>query len=151
MNIYEALGQENDRILKIMRKLEDTSAHQPAAREELLGQARLHLAARKKMAEDHLYPLLLASPKTFRSVARGRQQTAEIESLLDQLAASDKKDPDCRYLVENLSSLTRGHVDWEEHTLFRQAMQVIPLEQAELLGASAEREREELLHRAPPS
>jgi hypothetical protein len=147
MDIYEALKQGNGRILKIMRKLEDTTARQPQEREELLRQATLHLAAQKKVEEDRFYPLLLASPKTFQAVSRARHEWGEIEDLVEQLAGSEKSDPGCRYLLEYLSSLVQRHVEWEEQTLFRQARQVIPPEQAEMLGEAAEREQEELRHR----
>jgi hemerythrin-like domain-containing protein len=146
MNIYEAIRQENARILKIMRQLEDTAAHQPEKREELLRLAHNHLAAQKTVEENRFYPLLLASPKTFEAVARARHENEEIDNVLDQLALMDKSDPDCRYLLEYLSGLVQRHIEWEEHALFRQASQVISPEQADLLGEVAAREQEVLRH-----
>lgn len=147
MEIYEALRRENAKILATIGKLEDTTAHQPAAREERLRQLQSHIRVEKKIAEDRLYPLLLASPKTYAMVGRARQENGEIEELLAQLAAVDPGDPGARYLLENLGSLVRRHVEWEEHDLFRLARAVIAPEHAALLGEAAAGEQLELYHR----
>jgi hypothetical protein len=141
MDIYEAIRQENVKISRIMRKLEDTAAHQPEKRESLLRQARQHLSAQRQVEENRFYPLLLASPKTFEAVARARHENEEIESVLDQLDLMDKSEPECGYLLEYLSGLVQRHMEWEERGLFRQARRVISPEQADLLGQAAEREQ----------
>jgi hypothetical protein len=102
MEIYEALKRENATILALIRKLEDTGAHQAEGREELLRHVKSHLLVQKKIEEDRLYPLLLASPKTFTAVGRARQEKGEIENLLAQLAAAELGAPRTRYLVEGL-------------------------------------------------
>ena len=147
MEIYAVLKRENAKILAALRKLESTSSHQPEARQQALHTLKSHLATQRQVEENRLYPLLLASPKTYGMVGRARQENGEIETLLAQLEAADPRDHPTRFLLESLSSAIHLHVSWEENELFPQARSVIPAEQAELLGEAAAGEQEALYHR----
>ena len=147
MEIYEALMRENGKILAALDRLENTTAHRPEARSERFRELHSHVRVERKLAEDQLYPLLLASPKALPLLRRGHDENREIEELLAQLAAADPGESRTRYLLESLASLVQRHVEWEEHELFPLARAVISPEHAALLGEAAAGEQVEFYHR----
>jgi hypothetical protein len=61
-DIFQLLKAETNKIMRVMKKLRDSSAHQPQEREALTGEARARILAKNRIEERHLHPLLDIAP-----------------------------------------------------------------------------------------
>ncbi|MFP4071303.1 MAG: hemerythrin domain-containing protein [Desulfovibrionales bacterium] len=150
MDIFDVLKKENARQLTILRKLEDTSAHQGSTREALLNQLRISLRALFQVEEDHLYPALLLFEHNQDLVFRGKDDAREIESILEKLLDLPPHHEQFEFLVERLHGGLEIHIRLKERELYPVVKKAIPEDLAQTLGTMATEElgnlRRQLAH-----
>jgi hypothetical protein len=142
MNIFEVLRREDVRLLKILRKLEDTTSAQAAQRELLLHQVRLHVFTLNVVLREHFYPTVVLSlsgedqqlPGT---VEKMRGEDEELERLLEQLGETDPQEKLHGTLLERLFGQVKLLAKRKEGELYEPAMRLMHQDQADTLGEMA--------------
>jgi hypothetical protein len=139
MNIFELLRKEEVRLLKILRKLEDTSSREIQERELLLHQVRIHALTLNEILREHFYPTVVLSlgkeePRLLQAVERAQEDDAEIERILEGLAEMQPWERSYKLLVERLVAQARLNAQWRERELFERASRLMPEGQAADLG-----------------
>jgi hypothetical protein len=150
MNVYDVLKEEDARLLKLLRKLEDTTSGQTQDRELLLNQVRIHTKAQIQVEEGHLYPALRLQPELVTLFEHLEREHREIKNLLDQLNETPSQDERFELIIERLSGQADKLINWRKQELFPKAERVLPADQAEMLGEVVEEEirtfRREIAH-----
>jgi hypothetical protein len=135
MNIFELLRKEEVRLLKILRKLEDTSSRETQERELLLHQVRIHAVTLNEILREHFYPTVVLSlgknePRLLQAVERAQEDDAEIERILEESAEMQPWEKPYKHLVERLVAQVRLSAQWRERELYERASRLMPEDQA---------------------
>jgi hypothetical protein len=142
MNIFELLRREDIRLLKILRKLEDTTSPQAAEREMLLHQVRIHVFPLNVVLREHIYPTIVLSlgnqdQSLLEIVERARGEDEELEGLLDQLGEVSPQEKLFGTLLERLLGQGKLLAQWKERELYEPSMRLMEQDQADALGEMA--------------
>jgi hypothetical protein len=139
MNIFELLRREDVRLLKILRKLEDTTSRETEERELLLHQVRIHIFSLNEILREHFYPTVVLSlskedPALREAVERAKKEDDEIDGILDRLAEVQPWEKPYKHLVERLYAQARINVERRERELYEPASRLMGEDQANALG-----------------
>jgi hypothetical protein len=140
VNIFEFIASEDERLAKLMAKLEDSTAGEPRVREMLLNQARIQLGALKRVEDEHFYPALRLYDETREAADSFRDKSDAVEQAMAEALKADTSDPEAKHAVEALSSQVRAFAEYKEKTLFPLVRDAIPGDLAETLGDVAEQQ-----------
>jgi hypothetical protein len=138
MEIFELVEMENSKILNTLRKLEDTSAHQPEERGRIFQDVQRRIERMVQLEEEYLYLLLQTDARTRDDAQTSRQQMRAIRNLLKEMDQTPPTDTRFKYLIERLYGEYQLHAEWEEKDFFKEAKKVVGPEQAILLGERAQ-------------
>lgn len=144
MDIYEFLQGENKKILYTLKKLEDAASHEPGEREALMEEAGKRILVQNRIEDEYLFPFLRSDSKTAPVVDSFEDENRETEELLKELRHMSKTDKRFAFLAERLHGQILQHARREHDELFPQLRQVVPDDQARLLGDRIEERRLEL-------
>jgi hypothetical protein len=138
MDAVTLLKREDAKLLKILRKLEDTTAGDPAERELLVNQARIQIRAGQQAEEDILLPELRFHGKP-EAAERTAQEGREILGTLNELRNQPPDRSEYQYIIERLHGQVLQHVQWKEHEVLPWLGRIITPEETETLGERLER------------
>ncbi|MEZ4599526.1 MAG: hypothetical protein R2940_07030 [Syntrophotaleaceae bacterium] len=134
MDMTDIFERENSKIESNLKKLEDSTAHQPEDRSQLWKEVRDRIQRLNQVEEDNLYALLHTDPRSRKQAEKSRQDVRDLENLLREMDKTPITDKRFQYLIERLHGEFMSHRDWEKDTLFRLAREVLSPEQAEILA-----------------
>jgi hypothetical protein len=142
MNIFELLRREDVRLLKILRKLEDTTSRETQERELLLHQVRIQVYFLNEVLREHFYPTIAISlagedPALTEALEKARQEDEEIDALLDRLAGVQPWEKQYKLLVGRLVAQIKANAEWKEREIYERASRVMDEDQANTLGEMA--------------
>lgn len=146
MDAITVLKREDSKLLKILRKLEDTTASQPTERELLVNQARIQISSGLKAEKDVLLPELRFHGRP-EAAERLEQDGREMLGLVEELRSRPPDQSGYKLLIERLHGQARQSAQWKEHELLPWFGRIISPEEAETLGERLERSITELRRR----
>lgn len=140
VNIYQFIAAEDERLAKLMDRLEDSTAGEPRIREMLLNQARIQFGALKRVEDEHFYPALRLYDETREAADAFREKSDAVEQAVAEALKAEASEPGAKHAIEALSSQARGFAEYKEKNLFPMVRDAIPEDLAETLGDVAEQQ-----------
>lgn len=145
MRIFEAVRAENKKILKLLRKLDDTASGVPDERRRLTAELKLQFESLAEATEEYLYPLFINEPTRYEAIV-GRAQRRESEDLLHELERYHPSSKQFKRLAEVLSGQMRKQIEHEDRVLLPQAEKIISGEDAEAMGERLRQRKAAFIH-----
>lgn len=141
--IFQTLAREHGEASALLRRAAKSS--NAAEWRETFPKARTQLIAHERGELAVLYPKLLAREDTRGLAEDHNQEAKEMESLLDELSASDFDDGERPTRVQKLISLVEHHTSEEESDYFPKAQSALGKETAEGLESTYTSKKKEIL------
>ncbi|MFO7963513.1 MAG: hemerythrin domain-containing protein [Desulfobacterales bacterium] len=140
-DVFRLVTAEAEKVMKLFKKLRDTSAHEEYKRVSLLKESEDRILFLNRREEEYLYPVTEIITEGNELLFQSMQENKSIESLLAELEKAPKDGPDFEYKVEALISEVSAHVEREKKELFPKLNAAIPEAEAAMLGEQFSRRR----------
>jgi len=140
MNVFQVVKAEDARLMKIVRRIEDTAAGKPEERRLLVNQARIQFRAQQLVESRHLLPALRvhgggdAVAEAF--TASGR----DVDAVLEKALEGDPSAGKYSFVLGDFASSAQRHVHWKEREMLARMERLLLEEESETLGEAVSRD-----------
>jgi hemerythrin superfamily protein len=145
MDIFTLLHEDHENVSLIFKKIESIKSKETAqTHEQLFKELSTELELHAKVEEDIVYPVFEKHGETRQIIEESVREHKQIDRLLSELKGMRPDDQKWMGKLGELRQEVEHHVKEEEEQLFPQGRKIIGEDQAQQLGKTVEKKKEEL-------